>query len=621
MALIPLQDHLNNLVGRRRTFEYTDQEEEDIDQSALNLGGSFDPTFNPELPPIRRRTDEGYISINSTQRTSDPVRTTDDDIMPGGRIPYPVYKAAKLMTQQERQKKNVERLINFKKNLDNFIQDNAIAGNYQSILTAGQDAKYSARRLASVIGRGRYTPMRFFRDAGRLVGNRITGALEDRIVSGISGSGLYGGRGAYNSLFSGGDPSMTVASPNDETETICITHQEYLQDVYGAPDSRFHNEGWKLNPGLMENFPWLSQIAANYEEYEFIQLIFEYRPTVDVQATNNSTGATGTMIMATNYNPQAPIFTNKETMMQYHGAQSGRIVDMHVHGIECDPSKNAGTAQKYVRTQPVIVGQDPKTFDLGTFQLAQVNIPEAFYNQQIGELWVYYTVKLTKPRLYTALGSDIPEFRFVNESQIDNTVGVWNPFGATNVNGKLKGLYMQQNSIQCLLQYVSQGFMLITFPDFITGVFEIQIMYTGKTGGTANPSQAYAINNTVGGNVSKLYDLYGVGQNASNGIPTPGDGCWACSIQDANAQQYQVTATFRVYVTPIVSVAGGTIPDNTVQIQFFNFFPTGTVDQSQLVIKQCNPSLNAFTSTGANVVSGAPIYVNLDGVPVDPGYN
>ena len=176
---------------------------------------------------------------------------------------------------------------------------------------------------------------------------------------------------------------MTIGGSGDETETIVISHCEYLQDVYGSPDSNFHNEGWKLNPGLMENFPWLSQIAANYEEYEFIQLVFTYKATVEVQATNNSTGGTGTIIMATNYNPVAPIFSNKETMMQYHGAQSGRIVEDHVHGVECDPSTNAGSPQKYVRTNPVILGQDPKTFDLGTFQLAQVNIPEAFYNQQI----------------------------------------------------------------------------------------------------------------------------------------------------------------------------------------------------------------------------------------------
>jgi hypothetical protein len=48
--------------------------------------------------------------------------------------------------------------------------------------------------------------------------------------------------------------------------------------VYGNPDlgggviEDFQNQSILLNPGLEASFPWLSQVAQNFEEYEFVQL-------------------------------------------------------------------------------------------------------------------------------------------------------------------------------------------------------------------------------------------------------------------------------------------------------------------------------------------------------------
>ena len=105
-------------------------------------------------------------------------------------------------------------------------------------------------------------------------------------------------------------PTMSAHGGGDNQEMV-ITHKEYLQDVYGPADSGFQNNAIAVNPGLSTNFPWLSQIAANYEEYEFIQLIFEFHSTVDPSATNNSSGATGTIILASQYNPDAANFVSK----------------------------------------------------------------------------------------------------------------------------------------------------------------------------------------------------------------------------------------------------------------------------------------------------------------------
>jgi len=119
-----------------------------------------------------------------------------------------------------------------------------------------------------------------------------------------------------------------------------------------------------------------------------------------VNATTAGEGQTGTLLMATNYNASEPPFEDKASMMQYHGGQSGRLTDDMVHGVECSPNKSVGDMHKYIRTDPV--QDDIKSYDHGNLNFAVVNLPSELADKQIGELWVYYQVKLLKPKLGVA---------------------------------------------------------------------------------------------------------------------------------------------------------------------------------------------------------------------------
>lgn len=437
-------------------------------------------------------------------------------------------------------------------------------------------------------GRGKYSLGAFLRQgegyANRFLKKGLPNLLgaASMVKGAIGGSGLYSGRGGYNNLVAGGDASMAYDAPNDETESIVISNCEFLQDVYGAPSASFFLESWKLNPGLTENFPWLAQIAQNYEEYEFIQLLFHFKSTVDASATNNTNGSTGTLIMATNYNPAAPNFSNKETMMQYHGANSGRVTEEHTHGVECDPDKNALSGQKYIRSLPVQVGQDLKTFDLGTFQLAQANLPSAFFNQQIGELWVTYTVRLRKPKLSVALCAASNECRFVSAG------------GETNI--LLMGtnpLQMQQNTLPITLTQSSpaanQCKLLVTFPDFLTGLYEVYITTEGTGFVNTVATEAYTGSCTAWG------DQYA----SLGGTDIPN----AINLAVTGNQAIYIT---RVYVQPVVAGV-----DNTYGLTI-GLSSTAVITQTYVVVKQCNPS---FAQSASNP---APIWVNASGVVVNP---
>ena len=71
---------------------------------------------------------------------------------------------------------------------------------------------------------------------------------------------------------------------NDGKEFV-IRHREYITDIYsgvagspGAPaPSPFKIQSFSLNPGMIETYPWLSNVAGRFEEYNIEGMLFEYK--------------------------------------------------------------------------------------------------------------------------------------------------------------------------------------------------------------------------------------------------------------------------------------------------------------------------------------------------------
>jgi hypothetical protein len=303
-------------------------------------------------------------------------------------------------------------------------------------------------------------------------------------VNTIRGSGLYQGSGAYtntNNIIEGGlgtyDPVAggslkQVTGSYDETGAFCISNKEYVSDVFGpgvagGPAIAFQNTAYPLNPALQSVFIWLSQIACNFEEYEFKQLLFHYRSTVS-EATNNTSGQVGTVIMATNYNSALSNFADKQTMIEYAHAASCRITDHMTHGVECDPTKSAlGNGILYTRANPVITGQDLKTYDLGKFQLAISNCPAAYNGFPIGELWVEYVCELRKPKVFSSRALDTDQDIFCTPNAATTSYVGGSPLGTTL--GVPASLFTgQQNNIGCRLTVTAANTATITFPPLTT---------------------------------------------------------------------------------------------------------------------------------------------------------
>lgn len=179
---------------------------------------------------------------------------------------------------------------------------------------------------------------------------------------------------------------------------VRIAHREYIQDIYST--TQFSLNNFFLNPGLKASFPWLCNIATNFEQYKWLGIMFEFRST-SANALNSTNTALGTVVMATDYNPAAPNFTNKPQMEQNEWTTSSAPSVTFQQPIECDPSQNP-LKLYLVRSGGIPTGQDQRMFDLANFQIATVGMQAA---SAIGELWVTYDVQFFKPVLNLALPS------------------------------------------------------------------------------------------------------------------------------------------------------------------------------------------------------------------------
>jgi len=234
------------------------------------------------------------------------------------------------------------------------------------------------------------------------------------------------GRGEYavvrNSLIEGGQ--NVVPSFGSSNSDVLLSNMEYVRDVYCPLTLNAFQvvDSIPLNPGLGESFPWLSQVAMNYEEYEFEQLIVTFKSTIDQSLATN--GQTGQVALTTSYNPGQDPFGSKQEMMSYSGGMSCKTNQSMQHGVECDPAKNSGSAGKYVRPGVVVQG-DLKNYDLGTTYLSILDAPTQFLGVTLGELWISYTVRLRKPKLTVGENYNVGRIQLCAGQQ----TGIFTPFG------------------------------------------------------------------------------------------------------------------------------------------------------------------------------------------------
>jgi hypothetical protein len=310
--------------------------------------------------------------------------------------------------------------------------------------------------------------------AGSYLGAPDIGKMIGQKVSTIFGNGDYqvSTMGvSNNSLAIGGmDPPQFA---NYAGGTV-VKHREYIRDVRtgsGTPTAFTYN-ALELNPGIDATFPWLSQIATQYEEYRWLGMVWEFKTTSTDYASNS---ALGSVIMSTQYNALNGPFLNKQQQENYEFAQSIKPSQSCLHCVECKPSLTP-VDKLYVRDGPVPSGGDKRLYDIGTFQISTVGNQAA--NSNIGELWVSYEIELYKPRLPVGgvtgdtLSSDYGM----------TSVSTAAPLGVNQTSG-------DGSTLPLVFSNAVGGSQSITFPDWLLdGQFQVTWSGSCTSGAITQPT-------------------------------------------------------------------------------------------------------------------------------------
>lgn len=495
-----------------------------------------------------------------------------------------VYQVAKLLDKQARVARAKRNYVD----IGGLLNAQAL-GPYlkedQTPYTLDESIGYLAAR-----GRGGYNLRAAARGAGgavakrlgvsRRVGRNIGGLAYGLGKSYLGGGGYVPvGRGEYsgpdggpsNSLVGGSDVTVPTMQGGDEIGSVTIQHREFLGNITGSIG--FDVSAFHLNPGLVSSFPWLSQIAVNYEEYEFQQLMYTYTSLLS-EAT--ASGSVGSVIMSTNYNAGQPEFSSSNDMMNNIGTVSARPTENRViHGIECNPQKNV-MGSYYVRVGSVPSGQDVKTYDMGVFQLATEGMPTD--DQLQGQLWVSYNIVLRKPKLFTAAGKGILQdsYKGFDGFQLTKPLGsVLYASPSNTIGTSVAGSYDP-----ALLRI----HIHIQFPSTVVqGNFMVEVMWTNLTynGSTAHSSPQMIPTSS-----------------ASNAVYVP-EGNNAVFGNDTNITVQQAAYSTSLAHTGfryIFKLGGNYAVDTFVHFTYQLFQAGWFADDVQVVITQVNPTFTASTA-------------------------
>lgn len=266
------------------------------------------------------------------------------------------------------------------------------------------------------------------------------------LVKRVTGMGDYSVSG--NTLLTDNAPALFGAG-SGIGGGLRVCHREYIKDIYGSID--FDVEYFSINPSNSTLFPWLSQISANFDQYKFHGLIFEFNST-SADALNSTNTALGTLIMSTDYDVYDQPFSSKQQMNQNMFTCSGPPSNNMMHPIECNPSQNP-TKLMYLSGGHSGQDMDQRFVDLGRFHIAKVGMQAA---ANVGELWVTYDVEFFKPHPSTSLAVS-----YCATYTIGNTYSIANMFDSEVVE--------DGSSSKVSVDYNSTPAGVITFDKSLAG--------------------------------------------------------------------------------------------------------------------------------------------------------
>ncbi len=248
-----------------------------------------------------------------------------------------------------------------------------------------------------------------------------------------------------------------------------IKNSELVKSIDGSVS--FSASRLQLNPGLVGTFPWLSQTAANWQQYCFHRLEFRY-------VTRTSTSEKGSIILSPDYNPRDPAPISEQQASNTMDAVENVIWE----NITCklDPGAMHPIGNRKIIRRSNVPG-DLNLYDVGNLFICTVGEDSA---DEIGKLWVDYDVELFAPQNSPntdTTSTSISMYGLPSDQTLVNNTNTKVEFDIPVVDGLSFGTIVDGSftppagtyMVTCIAQFAST--------DGVDTVFELSLQLAGDT--------------------------------------------------------------------------------------------------------------------------------------------
>ncbi len=336
-------------------------------------------------------------------------------------------------------------------------------GRARVVIKAKKKQARSAAQEVSALGRAiRTLGMAAGGAAGGYLGNPAAGGAVGHTLGAALSRWLGAGDytiGSNTVVRQSMKAASAVPAMHSDQQSVIIRHKEYLGEVLSST-SYTVQQSYPLNPGNATTFPWLSNIAASFQEYRIRGMVFHYIPSSG-SAVSSTNAALGTVMIQTSYRSNDATPSSKVELLNEFWSNEVVPSDTMAHPIECDPKENPFNVQ-YIRTGSVPAGDSVLMYDLGLTHLAVSGCQST--GNRLGDLWVTYDIELKKPLLYSNVTSRVDS----STGYVTTGLSTTTLFGTTTTTlGGSTPVSVLNNSI--------------TFPKGMVGRFVALVEWTGNT--------------------------------------------------------------------------------------------------------------------------------------------
>lgn len=253
-------------------------------------------------------------------------------------------------------------------------------------------------------------------------------------------------------------PDGTIPAMHKNDQTIVIRHKEFLGEIKGKQAFTIQRT-LPVNPGMPETFPWLSGIAAKFQEYRIKGLVYHFVPTSGT-AISSTSAALGTVMFHTTYRAGESAPVSKQELLNEYWASEGRPCDAFCHPLECDPKENPYNLH-YVRSGGLPAGTDQLLYDMGTTYVAVSGMQSD--DQVVGDLWLTYEIELKKPVVLSDVADVAKAFSAYVADEAGSITGSTIYDGTQTISryGNIQDFTLSGNTLTIPAHYAGRFFIFI----------------------------------------------------------------------------------------------------------------------------------------------------------------